>query len=655
MMKFLSVLKRSMLPGLMALVLVAGTVSPASAITITPITPITPIDPGIIKPISLDYSYDVVNGAATITDYLGSGGDITIPSTLGGYPVTAIKNQAFAGTSSLTGVVIPDSVKKIGYMAFSNCGNLKSATLPNGLVTIEDELFYGCKSLTAITIPQSVATIESSAFYRTGITSLNLPKNVTNFTTDFYDVMDKLTAINVDSQNPVFTSLDGVLYSKNMVELLRYPEAKADVTFTIPNGVKYVQGNSFKNCSALQNLTVPSSVVYVINFVNCKNLKTVVFQGSSTLLGGWLFYQCPALANVTLPTALKAIPEHAFDGCSSLKSINLPTSVTTISNSAFKDCINLSSITLPSSLTQIDSATFYNCKALPEISIPSGVTLINNAAFSGCSNLTSVIIPSKVTTMGAFAFKNCSNLVDARFKGIAPKIGKELFANTASGFKIFYPAGAGGWTTPTWYGYPTQPYASLLDLPIIRLRQIPTFSIPKFTIGDSIDLKIPNIPIPSPTPAPDEVPDLLPPDVLPSPLIPLPQGTTEIKLYLGNSAYLVNGESKMMDASPLLMNNRILLPVRYVAEPLGAEPVWDPVDQKVTITLGSTVLELWVGKNIARVNGVEKMIDPNNPDVKPIIVPPGRTMLPLRFLGESLGCEVFWSQELSEAKLTKVQ
>jgi hypothetical protein len=100
--------------------------------------------------------------------------------------------------------------------------------------------------------------------------------------------------------------------------------------------------------------------------------------------------------------------------------------------------------------------------------------------------------------------------------------------------------------------------------------------------------------------------------------------------------------------------DRLLLPVRYIANPLGAVTVWNALDQKVTITSEDTVIELWIGNNFAMVNGVQKMIDPNNANVKPILVPPGRTMLPLRFIGENLDCEVGWDPILQEATLTLV-
>ena len=118
-----------------------------------------------------------------------------------------------------------------------------------------------------------------------------------------------------------------------------------------------------------------------------------------------------------------------------------------------------------------------------------------------------------------------------------------------------------------------------------------------------------------------------------------------IRLGIDRTEYYVDDERKVMDVAPRLEENRTLLPIRYVAEPLGAFVSWNPLSRKVTVTLDGGVVELWIGESRARVNGVERFIDENNPKVMPIIVPPGRTMLPLRFIAESLGAEVDWEPQ----------
>jgi len=125
-----------------------------------------------------------------------------------------------------------------------------------------------------------------------------------------------------------------------------------------------------------------------------------------------------------------------------------------------------------------------------------------------------------------------------------------------------------------------------------------------------------------------------------------------LRFYIGKTIYYQNDEMKNMDVAPMILEGRTLLPIRYVAEALGATVGWNAKEEKVTISFKGTVIELWIGKNLATVNGEYKLIDPTNPNVKPIVIPPGRTMLPIRFIAENLGCKVDWNAELKEVKIT---
>ena len=114
--------------------------------------------------IGADFTYAVSGGVARITGYTGQGGNITIPSTLGGYPVTSISASAFVNRTTITGVTIPGSVTSIGTSAFRGCTGLISATLGNSLTTISNDAFRGCTGLTSLTIPDSVTSIGNYAF-----------------------------------------------------------------------------------------------------------------------------------------------------------------------------------------------------------------------------------------------------------------------------------------------------------------------------------------------------------------------------------------------------------------------------------------------------------------------------------------------------------
>ena len=92
------------------------------------------------------------------------GGDFEIPSTYRGKPVTSIGSLAFMNCTSLTSIVIPDSVTRICYQAFDGCSGLTSVVIPDSVTTIEGRAFQNCTSLTSITIPDSVTSIGVGAF-----------------------------------------------------------------------------------------------------------------------------------------------------------------------------------------------------------------------------------------------------------------------------------------------------------------------------------------------------------------------------------------------------------------------------------------------------------------------------------------------------------
>gem|GEM_PF-4766845 len=138
-----------------------------------------------------------------------------------------------------------------------------------------------------------------------------------------------------------------------------------------------------------------------------------------------------------------------------------------------------------------------------------------------------------------------------------------------------------------------------------------------------------------------------------------------VKYQVDNNSYWIGEEEYKMYASPTLIDYRAYLPAKYLVEPLGGDVEYIDNVKKVTCKLAypgwmdshdqykENVIELYIGKPIAFVNGKEIQIDPNNPNVTPIILG-GRTMVPVRFLAESLGCEVKWIVE-SKAIIIRFQ
>ena len=394
---------------------------------------------------------------------------INIPSS-----VTYIGNGAFAGCSSLTSIAIPSSVTFIGGWMFEYCGSLASITIPSTVTYIGEYTFVGCVSLASIAIPSSVTSIGDGAFSGcsslTSITipssvtymyigdgafsgcyslvSIAIPSSVTYIGDGAFNDCSSLSSITVDSHNPAYSSIEGVLFDKDVQTLITYPEGKTARTYTIPSSVTFIRNSAFSNCGGLVNIVIPSSVTSIDGaaFFNCYNLASITIPSSVTYIGDGAFNYCVSLASITIPSSVTSIGGGAFYDCISLTSITIPSSVTYIVEEAFYDCGSLTSITIPSSVTYIDSWAFSGCNSLSGISvdvrnpsyasiegvlfdkdiqtlikypegktartytIPSSVTSIGGGAFYDCINLTSITIPSSVAYINDWAFYDCSSL-----------------------------------------------------------------------------------------------------------------------------------------------------------------------------------------------------------------------------------------------------
>ncbi len=254
-------------------------------------------------------------GGAIITGYSGPGGEVVIPSLLYdgtmAYPTVAIGVTAFYGCSTITSIILPDSVTAIGSYAFSECIALTSVVMPGSVGAIGSYAFNECTSLASVVIPGNVTTIEEATF--------------------------------------------------------SYCFSLASVVF--PDGLTRIGAYAFIYCPSLTSVSIPGNVTIIEQnaFFNCPSLVSVEIPGSVNAIGNQSFSLCTALTALVLGEGVTSIGSGAFSECEGLFSLDLPESILTIGDRAFQKCISLRSAVVPRNLTHIGDHAFSGCDNLTEM------------------------------------------------------------------------------------------------------------------------------------------------------------------------------------------------------------------------------------------------------------------------------------------------
>ncbi len=366
------------------------------------------------------------NNTAEVTTQDNVSGYVTIPEEVVyndvTYPVTSMIRRAFSGCRSLESITIPNSITEIFQETFSNCSSLKSVTLPNTLTSIGLSVFYGCTSLTTINIPNSVTSIRSSAFSGSSLISINIPNSAITISGNEFSGCSSLQFFSVDPDNPYYSSVDGVLFDKNLNKIIKYPEGKPGSSYSIPETVTSIGSSVFSGCIFLESVSIPNSVVTIkpSKYNSIKNISVAPDNLYYTSVDGVLFdknqntiVRYPVEksgSSYSIPNSVNSIGESAFERCSSLESISIPNTVTSIGNNAFEYCTSLASVDIPESVTSIGHSAFFGCSTLKAITIPNSITSLEANVFRFCTALESVTIPNSVTSIGYYAFLNCTSL-----------------------------------------------------------------------------------------------------------------------------------------------------------------------------------------------------------------------------------------------------
>ena len=361
---------------------------------------------------TVTYQYYDEDDDAYTNDYSG---DVIIPATVAyngaTYTVTSISSGAFAGSSDLTTVTIPNTVTSIGVYLFRGCNDLVGLTVAGGNTTYDSRgncnaiietstntLLYGCKNTV---IPNSVTTIDAHAFRDcSSLASIEIPNSVTSIGAHaFYGT----AWYNNQPDGLVYIGLVAYKYKGAMPE---------GAHINIADGTRGIASYAFQSCSRMAGVTIPNTVVTIGSgaFATCLGLTSLEIPNSVITIESSAFQSCTGLTEVEIPNSVTTIGGGAFSSCSGLTSVTIGNSVTTIGNDAFSYCYSLANVAIGSSVTHIGTFAFSHCSQLTSLEIPNSVTTIDKDAFSYCTALTSVTIPSSVTTIGKYVFTSCYNL-----------------------------------------------------------------------------------------------------------------------------------------------------------------------------------------------------------------------------------------------------
>lgn len=419
------------------------------------------------------------DNTVTITAYTGDvGGNVVIPASTNGYPVTTIGDQAFSNQPDLTGVTIPNSITNIGNLAFSPCPHLTSIEVdganPN-YASVGGVLFN--KAMTVLiqfpggltgsyTIPGSVTDVGDSSFAScSGLTKVMIADSVASIGNHAYLFCRNLTNIAVGDANAKYASVGGVLFNKAITTLIQCPggltgsytipdtvSSVGDSAFlscsgltsvTIPNGVTSIGVHAFHSCSGLTNVTIPGGILEISDyaFAYCSGLTRVMIPESVTNIGNYAFQSCSGLTDVAIPNNVTRIGDHSFDSCSGVISVTIPNGVSKLGIAAFGSCTKLLTLTIPGSVTDISDSAFNGCESLQWVTISNGVTGIGDSAFLGCVTLMGVTVPGSVTDIGDHAFDSCSSLTNVAIPKGVTNIGNSAFSQCYSLTNVTIPDG----------------------------------------------------------------------------------------------------------------------------------------------------------------------------------------------------------------------
>lgn len=223
--------------------------------------------------------------------------------------LVSIKKEAFYSTGKTNHLIIPDNVEELGSLCFS-CSKIKELTIGEGITTISSGAFDNAE-IEAIHLGKNVKAIEKNAFNFNKFSSISLGDKVEELNPQAFGQISTFKEFAVDSKNPYFMAIDGVLYTKDMKKLVCFPYDKEVKDFKVPEGVETIGSYSCTYCPKLTgDFSFSSTVETVEDYALCeiKGLKSIILnEGLETM--GRCCISCLNVHTIHLPASLKQIQE----------------------------------------------------------------------------------------------------------------------------------------------------------------------------------------------------------------------------------------------------------------------------------------------------------------------------------------------------------
>ena len=316
-------------------------------------------------------------------------------------------------------VIIPDAVSKDG--------NVYDVT------NISSYAFNRCSKLRKITVGDNVQKISEGAFSLSGLSKIHIGKQVQKIETTWLVPFEgtKLEEITIDPENRFYTVKDGVLFTADMSELVRYPSQDTRTEYTIPDSVTKISQYAFESVRNVKNMMIPSGVeeIGAAAFEAATALYPVQDLRNVKRLGAMAFADVKNLRMILLGENLQIYMGKAYQNTnqiiirSGIESLYLPDGTKT-SYEVLNGCTGVKSVIFGKGMTLHRGDGAY-CKELENIVLPEDLTEIPENFAKGCTSLKSIYIPETVTKIGENAFQDDTVVLYGKKDSVAESYAKE--------------------------------------------------------------------------------------------------------------------------------------------------------------------------------------------------------------------------------------